>query len=163
MLRRTIRKRASSPPQRNSHPLQLPPCRVSRVRSDRHLDRHPAAETAEVVYLAQGKTTARNWALNKVSDSKANYFTVTYVNDNANGQAYPSRIDYTGNSAANLAAYNSVQFVYATRPDVSPQYQAGSLMKTSVRLTNVKTFTGSILVADYRRAYQRAASELRYR
>jgi len=25
------------------------------------------------------------WAVNKVSDTKSNYFTVTYTNDNANG------------------------------------------------------------------------------
>jgi hypothetical protein len=74
---------------------------------------------------AQGKTSARNWALNKVTDSKSNYYTVTYVNDATNGQAYPSRIDYTGNTAANVAPYNSVQFVYATRPYITPQYQAG--------------------------------------
>ena len=114
--------------------------------------------TADSQILAQGKATARSWALNKISDSKANYFTVTYVNDNANGQAYPSRIDYTGNTSAGLAPNNSVQFVYATRPDISPQYQAGSLMRTTVRLTDVKTFTGSTLVADYRLAYQQTAA-----
>jgi hypothetical protein len=119
--------------------------------------------TADSQILAQGKTTARSWALNKVSDSKSNYFTVTYVNDNANGQAYPSRIDYTGNTAASLTAYNSVQFVYATRPDISPQYQAGSLMQTGVRLTNVKTYAGSTLVADYRLAYQQSGATTRSR
>jgi hypothetical protein len=109
--------------------------------------------TADSQILAQGKTTARSWALNKLSDSKANYLTVTYVNDNANGQAYPSRIDYTGNTAANLSTYNSVQFVYATRPDISPAYQAGSLIQATVRLTDVKTYAGTSLTADYKRAY----------
>ena len=70
--------------------------------------------TTDSRILAQGKTTARDWALNKVSDTKGNYFTVTYVNDTTNGQAYPTRIDYTGNAAAGLAAYNSVRFVYDT-------------------------------------------------
>lgn len=104
--------------------------------------------------LAQGKSSVRVWTLNKISDTKSNYYTVTYTNDAANGQFYPARIDYTGNSATSLAPYNSVQFTYAARPDVSPQYQAGSLSKTTVRLTNVKTFTGSTAVTDYRLSYQ---------
>ena len=119
--------------------------------------------TADSQILAQGKTTARSWAVDKVSDSKANYFTVTYVNDATNGQAYPSRVDYTGNAAANLATYNSVQFVYATRPDITPQYQAGSLSQTTVRLTDAKTYAGATLVADYQLAYQQGAVTSRSR
>src|SRR5262245_44012613 len=60
--------------------------------------------------LAQGKTTARDWVVSKVSDTTGNYFTATYVNDTTNGQVYPSRIDYTGNAGAGLAPYNSVRF-----------------------------------------------------
>ena len=119
--------------------------------------------TADSQILAQGKTTARSWAVDKVSDSKGNYFTVTYVNDATNGQAYPSRVDYTGNAAANVATYNSVQFVYATRPDVIPQYQAGSLMQTTVRLTDVKSYADATLVADYQLAYQQSGPSNRSR
>jgi hypothetical protein len=109
--------------------------------------------TADSQVLAQGKTTARSWAVNKVSDTKGNYFTVTYTQDLPNGQAYPARMDYTGNAGAALLPYNSVQFVYATRPDVTAVYHAGSLMETTQRLTNVQTYTGTSLVADYRLAY----------
>jgi hypothetical protein len=115
--------------------------------------------TTDSRILAQGKTTARSWGVNKVSDTKGNYFTVTYVNDTVNGQAYPSRIDYTANDAASLAAYNSVRFVYDTsRPDITPIYHAGSLIKTTVRLANVQTYSGSSLVADYRLAYQQGSA-----
>jgi hypothetical protein len=115
--------------------------------------------TADSRILAQGKTTARSWGVNKVSDTKGNYFTVTYVNDTVNGQAYPSRIDYTANDAASLAAYNSVRFVYDTnRSDIIPIYHAGSLIKTTVRLANVQTYSGSALVADYRLAYQQGGA-----
>ncbi|CCD95724.1 hypothetical protein BRAO375_4650016 [Bradyrhizobium sp. ORS 375] len=117
--------------------------------------------TADSLVLAQGKATARSWAVNKISDSKTNYFTVTYANDSATGQAYPSRIDYTGNVAANVAPYNSVQFTYANRPDVIVSYQGGSVVKTTVRLTNVKTFAGPSLVADYRVSYQQSDSTKR--
>ena len=110
--------------------------------------------TADSLILAQGKATARNWALSKLSDTKGNYFTASYTNDATNGQFYPIEIDYTGNVAANVSPANKVQFVYAARPDVIPQYQAGSLMQTTVRLTDVKTLAGAALVADYKFTYQ---------
>ncbi|MDF0584144.1 FG-GAP-like repeat-containing protein [Bradyrhizobium yuanmingense] len=114
--------------------------------------------------LAQGKTSARVWAVNKVSDTKSNYLTVSYVNDlTPYGQFYPSRIDYTGNSAASVSPYNSVQFSYATRPDSIPQYQVGSLMQVTVRMTNIKTYVGTALVADYRLAYQQSGPANRSR
>jgi Salmonella virulence plasmid 65kDa B protein/FG-GAP-like repeat len=116
--------------------------------------------TPDSLILAQGTTVARNWALNKVRDTKGNYLTVTYTNDAANGQAYPSEIDYTGNTAAGVAPYNKVQFVYLStpRPDTMIAYQAGSFIKTNTLLTNVKTYAGASLVADYRLAYQQSAS-----
>jgi hypothetical protein len=115
--------------------------------------------TTDSRVLAQGKTTARNWALNKVSDTKGNYFTVTYTNDTTNGQAYPIRIDYTANDGAGLAAYNSVRFVYnSSRPDVVPAYHLGSLQQTTVLLTDVQTYAGASLVADYRLAYTQGSA-----
>src|SRR5207248_908550 len=110
--------------------------------------------TGNSLILAQGKASARAWAVNKVSDVKSNYYTVTYVNDATNGQYYPTRIDYTGNTVVGLNPYNSVQFVYATRPDIVPLYKAGSVIRNTQRLTNVQTFAGSSLVSDYRVSYQ---------
>ena len=113
--------------------------------------------TADSAIEAQGKTAIRVWAANKILDTKGNYLTVTYTKDNPNGQYYPSRIDYTGNAAAGLATYNSVRFTYVTRPDITPLYDGGSLMKTTVRLTNIQTWAkvGGVdtLVKDYRLAY----------
>jgi hypothetical protein len=117
--------------------------------------------TTDSQVLAQGTSTARSWALDKVSDTKGNYFTITYTNDTANGQAYPVEIDYTGNAAANLSPNNKVQFVYATRPDISPQYLAGSFSQTTVRLTDIKTYAGTALVADYKLSYQTSSSTTR--
>ena len=109
--------------------------------------------------LAVGSSTARSWAVDKISDTKGNYLTVTYTNDTTNGQTYPSRIDYTGNAGAGLNTYNSVQFAYNTsRPDVTPTYQAGSLQQTTVLLTDVKTYQGSSLVYDYQLAYRLGSS-----
>ncbi len=119
--------------------------------------------TTDSRLLAVGKTTARAWAANKISDTKGNYLTVTYNNDETNGQAYPTRIDYTGNASAGLATYNSVQFSYTTRGDIVPTYQAGSLQQTTVILTDIKTYTGSTLVSDYRLAYRAGTTILHSR
>src|SRR5579883_2069856 len=117
--------------------------------------------TADSQALVQGSATARTWALDKVSDTKGNYYTISYTNDTANGQTYPIEIDYTGNAVAGLAPYNKVQFVYATRPDISPGYQAGTQLQTTVRLTDIKTYAGTALVGDYSLAYQQGAASQR--
>jgi Salmonella virulence plasmid 65kDa B protein/Insecticide toxin TcdB middle/N-terminal region/FG-GAP-like repeat len=109
--------------------------------------------TSNSQVLAQGKTTVRSWLLNQVSDTKGNYYTVKYTNDAANGQAYPVEIDYTGNAAANVNPNNKVLFSYTSRPDITGGYQAGSLSRTTVLLTNVQTQAGGSVVANYQLAY----------
>src|SRR5713226_7413058 len=120
--------------------------------------------TADARIEAQGKATVRVWALNKIQDTKGNYLTVSYFEDNTNGEYHPTRIDYTGNANAALTPYNSVQFVYAPRTDITPRYEGGSIIKTTQRLTNVKTCTavtstqlctdlGVSLVRDYQLVY----------
>lgn len=98
-------------------------------------------------------TLVRGWAVNKISDTKGNYLTVTYQNDAANGQSHPTRIDYTGNDAAGLSAYNSVRFSYAVRPDIVPQYQANDIFQTTVRLSDISVYSGATLVRDYKLGY----------
>jgi RHS repeat-associated protein len=108
--------------------------------------------------LAQGTATARIWALSKAYDVSGNYYTATYMNDTANGQFYPTRIDYTGHSGTpSVMPYNSVQFLYGPRPDITPSYHGGSLMQTTKLLTDVETFNGTSLVNDYRIGYQPGA------
>ncbi len=78
---------------------------------------------------AQGKADVRVYAANKISDTVGNYLTISYTEDgvtkripNANGDYAPLRIDYTGNTAAAIAPYNSVRFVYQTRSDITPMF-----------------------------------------
>jgi RHS repeat-associated protein len=104
-------------------------------------------------------TVARAWLANKISDTVGNYLTVTYVNDTGNGQYYPDHILYTANDAAGVGAYNSVYFKYGTsdRGDITPLYHAGSVMKTTKLLSDIKTYTnttGTGAVTDYKLAYQ---------
>ena len=114
--------------------------------------------TTDSQIQAQGKSAIRVWAVNKISDTKSNYLTVTYTEDEPNGQYYPNRIDYTGNANAGLATYNSVRFTYAARPDVIPAtYVGGSLTSITQRLANVQTWAkvGGVdtMVKDYQLTY----------
>ena len=88
--------------------------------------------------LANG--TAQNnavcWLLNKVSDRQDNYLTITYFEDAASGENYPTSIKYTG-KAPNLAPYNEVKFIYENRPDIGTRYLAGVKMASTKRLVSI--------------------------
>ena len=96
--------------------------------------------TADSRIEAQAKPTVRVWGVNKISDTKTNYIAVAYTEDNANGEFYVSRIDYTGNDAAGVAPYASVQFGYEVRQDASIAYEMGSIIKSTKRIINIKTY-----------------------
>ena len=103
---------------------------------------------------AQGKATVRLWNVNKISDTKGNYIAASYTEDNANGEAYINRIDYTGNAAAGVAPYASVRLSYDTRSDIESGYESGSLIKNSKRISSIKTYISENIIKDYRLAYE---------
>src|SRR5216684_6054337 len=125
--------------------------------------------TADARIEVQGSLgTARLWALNKIQDTKGNYLTISYSEDNANGEYHPTRIAYTGNSGAVVAPYNSICFIYdndpattpacdapatTTRPDIVPRYEGGAVIKTTRRLSHIQTYAGAILARSYRLSY----------
>ncbi|MDO9427365.1 MAG: VCBS repeat-containing protein, partial [Methylobacterium sp.] len=108
-------------------------------------------------------TTVRHWALNKLSDRKGNYFTVSYTEDQVNGDYYPQRIDYTGNSNTNTAPMNSVVFEYEARPDVVPAYQMGGVNKDIKRLKRIKIFVGDTILKSYLLSYESGSNTQRSR
>lgn len=112
---------------------------------------------------SQGRSEARTWALNRIQDSKSNYLTISYTEDSTNGDYYPSRIDYTGNSAAGTPPNAAVVFGYEPRTDVAPYYQAGSVVRSLVRMAKVQTFLNSALVSEYRIGYKADEAQLRSR
>ncbi len=109
---------------------------------------------------AEGRTEVRIWAVNRIEDTVGNYLTVTYVEDNTNGDYRPVTIDYTGNDNASLNPYNQVQFEYEDRTDISKIYTQGALSSLTKRLTNIKTYTDSTLVRDYRLSYDASAPSI---
>ena len=117
--------------------------------------------------LATGKSSARTWPVDEISDPLGNYLTVSYQQSTTTGEVYPTGIAYTGNTAAGTTPYNSVVFVYATRPDVVTQYQSGASIWSSQLLTDIQTFngtgSGAALVLDYKLTYQQGIDSARSR
>lgn len=125
--------------------------------------------TADSLVVQQGKTHAQVWALNKVIDTKGNYYTITYQDNGVtNGEFYPTRIDYTGNANTGLLPYNSVRFVYVNRSDTPILYDgSGSIVQSTKVLANIQTYANvnavDTLVKDYRLAYTASPKTARAR
>ncbi|MGX9773219.1 FG-GAP-like repeat-containing protein [Janthinobacterium aestuarii] len=109
--------------------------------------------TADSRIEAQGTSTVRTWAINREQDVKSNYLTVAYTEDNANGDFYPVRIDYTGNANVGMAPNNAVRFTYEALPRVISGYQAGRLVQSTVRLKQIALDAAGVNTANYRLNY----------
>lgn len=101
--------------------------------------------------------TVRDWAINKISDTKGNFLTVSYTEDSVNGDYQPLRIDYAGNAAAGTAPHSSVRFVYEAHPKAIARYRAGAVSKTVSRISEIGVFHGaSTLVSKTKLTYETA-------
>ena len=120
--------------------------------------------TADSKLLLSGQVTPMAWSVDKVTDARNNYYSVTYTTFGSTGQQLVSRIDYTGNAAIAAPTYNSVRFVYdQTRSDVEVRYVLGVKTSGTARLTNIQTYAGATLVKDYRLAYSTSTPTARSR
>jgi len=113
--------------------------------------------------LATGTPSVRVRAVTKISDTAGNYLTVSHGQNATTGEVWPTEIDYTGNAVTGLVPYDAVKFSYATRSDVTTQYQTGVTVQQTQLLTNIRTYTGGALVFDYRLAYQPGGDSARSR
>jgi len=107
---------------------------------------------------AQGKPTVRVWVVNKVVDTKGNYFTVTYTEASLYGDFYPDHIDYSGNAAGGITPTAAVRFSYEARTDLNPILVAGSLVKSLKRLSRIEAAVGGMQVKDYRLTYDNSGA-----
>ena len=87
-----------------------------------------------------GTTTTVNWMwkLQQVQDQHGNYMTYAYETGTT-GEAYPTWILYTGNTAAGLTPYNAVEFVYQARNDVFSGFVSEAPVKRPNRLAQIRT------------------------
>ncbi len=101
---------------------------------------------------ASGRTDIMFWLLNKITDSKGNYYTVTYHKD-AN-EFYPVEIKYTGNAATGLNTYNTVKFFYTSKTDKQKVYIAGSCIKSTVLLDKIRIYNEGGMIRKYQFRYK---------
>jgi hypothetical protein len=120
--------------------------------------------TADSRIEAQGKTTVRVWAVNKISDVKTNVMTFGYYKSADSSVYAPLNIGYGGNTAAGLPNSLSVSIQYdTTRTDKTKVYQGGSLIQQDRRISSVQLFNGSTLTKTYSLAYSPSPATSRSR
>jgi len=88
-----------------------------------------------------------SWHLTRAEDNNSNYIEYTYIKDE--GKAYLSRIDYTGNEAANFAPTHSVEFILETREDITSNYISGTRIALNKRLKEVEIRINNALAWYY--------------
>lgn len=93
------------------------------------------------------------WMLTRATDSNGNYFTVSYQGNNACNEIYPTRIDYTGNTAAGLQPYASVRFTYIDRPDAAYTYLYGHTVRHLKCISTIGIYYAYSRVREYRMGY----------
>lgn len=94
------------------------------------------------------------WLLRKVTDTKSNYYTISYGKDDINGEYWPTRIDYTGNSTAGMAPYNSIRFTYTTNYTPHDAYVYGIKVRRSKIITGISIYSGEKRIKNYKMSYQ---------
>lgn len=117
------------------------------------------ATTTDGTKYYYGQTTASRqdstkgvfkWCLDRVEDTNHNFMYYTYTKDQ--GQIYPSRIYYTGNTAG-LTAKNSVRFYLEGTSDVHVSYATKSEVKTAYRLKTIRMIGNSSISKVYALKY----------
>ena len=78
--------------------------------------------TADSRVEASGRSEARAWMLNRISDQRGNFVEFIYFEETATGKSRLSEVRYTGNAGLALVPYNAVVFDYETRSDASKVY-----------------------------------------
>ena len=111
-------------------------------------------EDARVNQTGNPAGTVLSWAMNRIEDTVGNYIDFIYFEDNATGEHYIDRIEYTGNGAQ--LPSRAVEFVYdaSGRSDKNVIYMAGSAIRMNARLSNVRTYVFDDMVLDYQLTYE---------
>lgn len=96
------------------------------------------------------------WLLRRVSDTKGNYYSISYERDDTNGEYWPIRMDYTGNDKVLpvLTPYASVRFEYSTNGVPSDSYIYGMKVRKSKYITRINIYYGETRIKYYSMSYQ---------
>lgn len=102
-----------------------------------------------------GTQQAIYWYVDKVFDTKGNYYKVIYENKNQNGnnECVPIRIDYTGNTHAGLQPYASIRLEYI-QTESSFAYIHGHKITRSHVVSKISIYNDDTCVRYYNFEYQ---------
>lgn len=117
---------------------------------------YPGTSSAEhKVRNADGTMTNNvlTWAINKFQDSVGNFIIYSYDDDAAGHRIRDIRYAYGANTSW-IAHAARIEFIYAERPDDISGYVAGYPIKTSKRLSAVKSYSGATLLREYKLTYK---------
>jgi RHS repeat-associated protein len=117
--------------------------------------------TSDSCILALGTSNVREWALASIQDLNGNRVEYQYTNiplagGSDTGAYYLSKILYTVTDS-NEALF-SINFGYATRPDIITTYLGGCLVETCCILTTIQTMIGAAIIRSYTLGYGQGAA-----
>jgi YD repeat-containing protein len=113
--------------------------------------------TPESAFVPAGSNDrALLWAVNRIGDTVGNYLEIRYDEIQAEGVQRVSRINYTGNLHNGVQPYNSVRFVYESRPDLIARYVGGAKVVVDTRLKEIKLFYQETEISRYLLGYEQA-------
>lgn len=94
------------------------------------------------------------WLVTKVSDTKGNYYTVSYEGEAPTNDFRVARIDYTGNSNAGLLPYASVRFSYEDNGCAPTTYIHGQKVRKSKRISLIEIYSNGKRARYYKAGYR---------
>jgi len=94
-----------------------------------------------------GLNTVDAWYVDKITDQFGNYITFHYIN--TDGEIHIQEIDYTGNSNAGFAPYNSIVFAYTDKTETNTTYVAGGALNSSAILSTITIKAHNTLFKEY--------------
>ena len=115
---------------------------------------HEYGNTADSFVEPCNTNLAVSWVLNRISDTAGNHMDYLYDEDVQNGEHLLGSIEYTGNDAAGLTPFNTVDFVYSNRTDTSFSYMQGARFNSTKRLEAIQFNVESNLVHEYLLEYE---------
>ena len=115
---------------------------IVETMSGQRLEYGTTSDARIAVVGVAGPPKARGWALSRSSDRFGNAIKYSYAQDLANGDYWPTTIEYTENLAAGIAPTSKVEFRYRPREDASAAYVAGATVTTTQLLQSIASFEG---------------------
>lgn len=105
--------------------------------------------TSAKALMGQSNTNNLYWLETKVTDTKGNFYKITYTGDAVNNEYRPIRIDYTGNTNTSTPPFASIRFTYQS-VNRTPAYISGVKSRRGGIINGINCYYGETLVKNTR-------------